>query len=109
MKKILLLTVTVFGVNLLVSQNMNKMNWLNEPSYWKVKDGNLKMNVTPKSDYWRKTHYGFTVDDGPFYFTTRGGEFEVLVKISGSYKTRFDQMGLMLRIDEEHWIKTGIE
>jgi hypothetical protein len=85
------------------------MNWLNEPSSWEVKDGNLKMNVTPKSDYWRKTHYGFTVDDGPFYFTTRGGEFEVLVKISGSYKTRFDQMGLMLRIDEKHWIKTGIE
>ena len=109
MKKILFLIVTVFNVNLLVSQDINKMNWLNEPSSWKVKDGNLKMNVTPESDYWRKTHYGFTVDDGPFYYTTRGGEFEVSVKISGSYKTRFDQMGLMLRIDEEHWIKTGIE
>ena len=109
MKKILFLIVTVFAVNLLVSQDINKMNWLNEPSSWKVKDGNLKMNVTPKSDFWRKTHYGFTVDDGPFYYTTRGGEFEVSVKISGSYKTRFDQMGLMLRIDEEHWIKTGIE
>ncbi|MBB12858.1 MAG: hypothetical protein CMC78_01665 [Flavobacteriaceae bacterium] len=109
MNKILSLTFTFFCVNALVSQNINKMNWFNEPSSWEVKDGNLKMNVTPKSDYWRKTHYGFTVDDGPFYFTTRGGEFEVLVKISGSYKTRFDQMGLMLRIDEEHWIKTGIE
>jgi uncharacterized protein len=109
MKKILFLIVTVFAPNLLVSQDLNKMNWLNEPSSWEVKDGNLKMNVTPKSDYWRKTHYGFTVDDGPFYFTTRGGEFEVFVKISGSFKTRFDQMGLMLRIDEEHWIKTGIE
>ena len=109
MKKILFLIITVFAVNLLVSQDVNKMNWLNEPSSWKVKDGNLKMNVTPKSDFWRKTHYGFTVDDGPFYYTTRGGEFEVSVKISGSYKTRFDQMGLMLRIDEEHWIKTGIE
>ena len=109
MKKILFLIITVFAVNLLVSQDVNKMNWLNEPSSWKVKDGNLKMNVTPESDFWRKTHYGFTVDDGPFYYTTRGGEFEVSVKISGSYKTRFDQMGLMLRIDEEHWIKTGIE
>ena len=109
MKKILFLIVTVFTVNLLISQDINKMNWLNEPSSWKVKDGNLKMNVTPESDFWRKTHYGFTVDDGPFYYTTRGGEFEVSVKISGSYKTRFDQMGLMLRIDEEHWIKTGIE
>lgn len=88
---------------------MYKMNWLNEPSSWEEKDGNLKMKVTPESDYWRKTHYGFTVDDGPFYYTTRGGEFEVSMKISGDYKTRFDQMGLMLRIDEEHWVKTGIE
>jgi len=39
----------------------------------------------------------------------RGGEFEVSVKIMGAYKTRFDQAGLMLRIDETHWIKTGIE
>ncbi len=91
------------------SQNSEKMNWFNEPSSWEVEDGNLKMQVTPQSDYWRITHYGFTVDDGPFYYTTRGGEFEVSVKITGNYKTRFDQMGLMLRIDEEHWIKTGIE
>ena len=31
------------------------------------------------------------------------------VKISGEYKVRFDQAGLMLRIDEENYIKTGIE
>jgi regulation of enolase protein 1 (concanavalin A-like superfamily) len=109
MKIIVLLIATFFATNLSISQNMDKMNWLNEPSSWKVEDGNLKMKVTPESDYWRKTHYGFTVDDGPFYYTTRGGEFEVSVKITGDYKTRFDQMGLMLRIDEEHWIKTGIE
>ena len=92
-----------------IGQNLKKMNWLNEPSSWEMKEGNLTMQVTPLTDYWRKTHYGFTVDDGPFYYTTRGGEFEVSVKITGHYKTRFDQMGLMLRIDEEHWIKTGIE
>jgi regulation of enolase protein 1 (concanavalin A-like superfamily) len=109
MKKTVLIIATMFVTNILIAQNMDKMNWLNEPSSWEVKDGNLKMKVTPESDYWRKTHYGFTVDDGPFYYTTRGGEFEVSMKISGNYKTRFDQMGLMLRIDEEHWIKTGIE
>lgn len=85
------------------------MNWLNEPTTWKVEDGTLELQVTPLSDYWRITHYGFTVDDGPFYYATRGGEFEVSVKITGNYKTRFDQMGLMLRIDEKYWIKTGIE
>ena len=109
MKIKVLLIACLLATNLSISQDMEKMNWLNEPSTWEVKDGNLKMKVTPESDYWRKTHYGFTVDDGPFDYTTRGGEFEVSLKISGDYKTRFDQMGLMLRIDEEHWIKTGIE
>ncbi len=91
------------------SQNLNSMNWFNEPASWKVSGNKLEMYVTPKSDYWRETHYGFTVDDGPFYYATRGGEFEAVLKITGEYKTRYDQMGMMLRIDEKHWIKTGIE
>lgn len=67
------------------------------------------MNVTPHSDYWRISHYGFTVDDGQFLHTTRGGEFETKIKISGEYKVRFDQAELMLRIDHENWLKAGIE
>ena len=67
------------------------------------------MDVTPQTDYWRISHYGFTVDDAPFLYTLRGGEFEVKVKISGDYKARFDQSGLMLRIDHENYIKAGIE
>ncbi|MEQ8924267.1 MAG: DUF1349 domain-containing protein [Fulvivirga sp.] len=88
---------------------LENMNWLNEPESWKIQKGILRMHVTPHSDFWRKTHYGFTVDDGPFLYTIRGGEFEVSMKITGNYRNRFDQMGLMLRIDEENWIKTGIE
>lgn len=67
------------------------------------------MFVTPQTDYWRISHYGFTVDDAPFYFATYGGEFETKVKITGNYKARFDQAGLMLRIDPENYIKAGIE
>ncbi|MEO0572145.1 MAG: DUF1349 domain-containing protein [Bacteroidota bacterium] len=85
------------------------MNWFNEPESWKMSGDILEMFVTSKSDYWRETYYGFTVDDGPFYYTSRGGEFEATLKITGEYKSRFDQMGMMLRIDEKHWIKTGIE
>lgn len=90
-------------------QNLNNMEWYNEPDSWSIENEKLMVDVTPQTDYWRLTHYGFIVDDGPFYYCTRGGEFEVSVKISGEYKTRYDQMGLMLRIDEKHWIKTGIE
>lgn len=91
------------------AQKLDKMLWFNEPTEWNIKDNSLSMFVTPKSDYWRISHYGFTVDDAPFFYTLRGGEFEVKAKISANYQTRFDQAGLMLRIDQENYIKAGIE
>ena len=109
MKKSIVLPLLLMIATTASSQNLKTMNWLNEPAAWQVSEDKLEMFVTPQSDYWRETHYGFTVDDGPFYYTTRGGEFEASLKITGEYKTRFDQMGIMLRVDEKHWIKTGIE
>lgn len=91
------------------SQTLEKMQWFNEPESWKVRGNTLEMQVTPQTDYWRISHYGFTVDDAPFLYTLRGGEFEAKVKISADYTARFDQSGLMLRIDHENYIKAGIE
>lgn len=91
------------------AQSLDKMNWFNEPASWNISDGLLTMDVTPHSDYWRISHYGFTVDDAPFYYAEYGGEFEAKVKITGDYKARFDQAGMMIRIDHENYIKTGIE
>jgi len=109
MKKLILGFCTLFLTQKFSAQTLEKMTWFNEPEKWEIKNNSLTMFVTPQSDYWRVSHYGFTVDDAPFYYTTYGGEFEAKVKITGSYKARFDQMGLMLRTDKEHYIKAGVE
>ena len=108
MKKIFF-ALSMLAVQTAGAQTLEQMLWFNEPEQWKIEDKSLSMYVTPHCDYWRISHYGFTVDDAPFYYTTYGGEFEVKVKVSGDYKTRFDQAGLMLRIDHENYIKAGIE
>lgn len=109
MKRYLFVFVMLLSYLMLPAQSLDRMQWFNEPENWSVENNVLTMDVTPQSDYWRISHYGFTVDDAPFLYTVRGGEFEVKVKISGEYKVRFDQAGLMLRIDKENYIKTGIE
>lgn len=109
MKNLCFALFTLLCVPFVSAQTLEKMQWFNEPEQWEIKNNTLTLFVTPQSDYWRISHYGFTVDDAPFYYTTYGGEFEAKVKISGDYKARFDQAGLMIRIDQKNYIKTGIE
>lgn len=108
-KKLIGATLILLYASNMNAQTIEKMNWFNEPAQWSVSGNRLTMAVTPKSDYWRISHYGFTVDDAPFYYGEYGGEFEAKVKISGDYKVRFDQAGMMIRIDHENYIKAGIE
>jgi regulation of enolase protein 1 (concanavalin A-like superfamily) len=109
MKKIVSGIFMFMLIQAVAAQSLEKMQWFNEPEKWEIKDKALSLFVTPQSDYWRISHYGFTVDDAPFYYAVYGGEFEVKVKITGEYKARFDQAGLMIRIDPENYIKAGIE
>ncbi|WP_110054834.1 DUF1349 domain-containing protein [Chitinophaga sp. S165] len=85
------------------------MKWNNEPKKWSGNDKKLTCTIDPNTDYWRTTHYGFIRDNGPFYYKEVEGDFEASVKISGEYRELFHQAGLMVRIDEKNWIKTGIE
>ena len=105
-----LIAIALLTTSKTMAQSLDKMQWFNEPESWEIKNPTtFVMQVPAKTDYWRITHYGFTVDDAPFYYAPYGGEFEVKVKITGNYKTNFDQMGLMLRTDHKNWIKTGVE
>ena len=76
MKKIILGVFALLAMETTSAQTLEKMQWFNEPAQWEIKDKTLSMFVTPQSDYWRISHYGFTVDDAPFYYATYGGEFE---------------------------------
>ncbi|MBV8327496.1 DUF1349 domain-containing protein [Chryseobacterium sp.] len=109
MKRLVLSFCVFILLQKVSAQTLEKMSWFNEPEKWEIKNKSLLMQVTPQSDYWRVSHYGFTVDDAPFYYTTYGGEFEAKVKIAGNYKARFDQAGLMLRTDHNNYIKAGVE
>ena len=85
------------------------MQWFNPPASAQVAENSLTVTTAPKSDFWRKTHYGFTRNNGHFCYREVQGDFVAEIRVSGKYKDLYDQAGLMLRVDEENWIKTGIE
>jgi uncharacterized protein len=85
------------------------MLWFNEAPTWREEEGTIHVTTGSNSDFWRKTHYGFIRDNGHFYYELVKGDFDVEVKVAGQYKDLYDQAGLMVRVDEENWLKCGIE
>jgi uncharacterized protein len=85
------------------------VEWYNEPAAWVEEDTTFSMTAEPETDFWRKTHYGFIRDTGHFVFIRQSGDFSVEVDLSADYRDQYDQAGLMLRDDDERWIKCGIE
>ncbi|WP_211480963.1 DUF1349 domain-containing protein [Arcticibacter eurypsychrophilus] len=104
-----ILTLILFAVTSGASAQNNAMKWLNQPKTWSAKGDTITVTVDPGTDFWRITHYDFIRDSGPFYYQETSGNFEATVKISGNYHELFHQAGLMVRVDNKNWIKTGIE
>lgn len=85
------------------------MQWLNEPIQWSHVGDRLTVKTSPRTDFWRITHYDFIRDSGHFYFDVLQTDFVMEIKVEGHYQELYDQAGIMLRVDEKHWIKAGIE
>ena len=83
--------------------------WLNEPANWRADETGLTITTGEKTDFWRETYYGFTRDSGHFLAFPTADSFTAQIRIQGEFRTLYDQAGLMVRIDEKRWVKTGVE
>jgi uncharacterized protein len=84
-------------------------NWLNEPSEWSRTSAELQVVTDQSTDFWRKTHYGFTRDKGHFLGFETKGDFTAELRVRARYEALYDQAGLMVRLDETRWVKAGVE
>lgn len=83
--------------------------WLNEPADWAVAGETLTVTTDPRTDFWRTTHYGFSRDTGHVHGAEIAGDFVLTATFAGEYRDLYDQAGIMVRVDEANWVKSGIE
>jgi len=84
-------------------------SWLNPPETWSADGAQLRVMTDEKTDFWRKTQYGFIRDSGHFFGTEIAGDFTAQLHVAAQYSALYDQAGMMVRIDEQNWIKCGVE
>ncbi len=83
--------------------------WLNEPADHAIDGDALRVTTDAGTDFWRITSYGFIRDSGHFLGRAVAGDFTAQVQVRGDFRELYDQAGLMVRVDEERWIKAGVE
>ncbi|MDF7815805.1 DUF1349 domain-containing protein [Hymenobacter sp. YC55] len=109
MQVLLLSAVLALGAFSVSAQSLPAMRWLNAPKKATITASKVQVQVDGGTDFWRVTHYGFIRDNGHFLYQEHEGDFVAKVKVVGHYQDLYDQAGLMIRLDEKNWIKTGIE
>jgi regulation of enolase protein 1 (concanavalin A-like superfamily) len=88
---------------------LSKMTWLNPPASVSYAAGAMTAKAKPRTDFWRKTFYGYVTDNGHFCSIPLYGEFTFQARVNGKYAALYDQAGLMVRLDEKRWMKCGSE
>ena len=83
--------------------------WLNPPAEWSLEAGRLRAVTDARTDFWRETHYGFVRDSGHLFAREVAGPFTAQLRVQARYEALYDQAGIMVRLDEENWVKAGIE
>ncbi|CDL82994.1 DUF1349 domain-containing protein [Xenorhabdus szentirmaii] len=94
--------------------NLQECQWLNEPAVWRCQENELYVSTDNKTNFWRDTWYGFQRHSGHVFggytgdFQLQDG-FTFQCCIEGQFEHLYDQAGIMLLVDEQHWLKAGIE
>lgn len=82
--------------------------WFNAPEQTHVQNG-LHITTDPGTDFWQRTHYGFQIDNGHALLSTLSGDFEMRTHVRFEPQQRYDQSGLLVRLDSDSWIKLSTE
>lgn len=83
--------------------------WLNPPAHTATDGAELVVTTRDSTDFWRTTSYGFVRDDGHALLTELSAGSAVEVTFLADFDTLYDQAGVLVRTDEENWIKAGVE
>jgi uncharacterized protein len=85
------------------------MHWRNEPKQWIYRENGLEATADGVTDFWHTTGYGYLRQNGHLYGESVPGDVTVSARVEGGYRDQYDQAGVMAWVDQEHWLKAGVE
>ncbi|KAL1921751.1 40S ribosomal uS7 domain-containing protein [Calcarisporiella thermophila] len=88
--------------------DLSTLQWLNSPPHFQTENSTeIQVISAPRTDFWRSS--SAHRDTGHFLYQTVAGDFSATLRVKGEYTALYDQAGIMIRKNDQCWIKAGIE
>lgn len=84
-------------------------HWLNPPGSSAITGDTVTITTDPHTDFWQRSYYGFRNDNAPALLLEYRNNFTFTTRAGFSYRTLFDQCGLIIYLDSDNWFKASIE
>ena len=79
--------------------------WRCEPPGPSLNEDGLYLKTGTKTDFRQGAYYSFHRDYGHFLRASTEGDFTAFVEFEGRYESLYEQAGLMMRLDQDNWVK----
>lgn len=89
-------------------ETLQNFEWYNEPDNAVFCDNDLRVTAQPQTDFWQSKHHHFSRDNGHFFFCRKKDDFNFSAKWKFADNQPCCQCGIMVRIDENNWIKAAL-
>ena len=89
--------------------NLSQFEWINPPGEFSIENNLLIMITDPETDYWQRTYYGFSNDNGHAFVRVTEDNFTFMVKTDFRAVSQYDQCGIILYQDCDNWVKASVE
>lgn len=83
--------------------------WINPPRHLSFNNGSLTFKTDKETDLWMKTYYGFEKSNAHLYLTHVGSHASISARFKFNCNSEYDQFGLVVYVNDNYWIKSGIE
>ena len=89
---------------------IDKMNWLNPPAEREYLRGHGHREIEAAHRFLAQDFLRLRHGQRPFLLRARYSVSSLFqARVNGNYAALYDQAGLMVRLDEKHWMKCGSE